>query len=138
MDAYFDALIRLVVVWRLYDAYDARKLNVKERSSGEGKNDTSSYFWHRWLAIESGSHPDFDTHPDELEKKAKETLSKGGWLYASCNAGVSWTHDANREGERELSGARSLYQRFIDIVSSRACCATPPLETRQPSCSDTR
>ena len=87
---------------------------------------------------QSGSHPDFDTHPDELEKKAKETLSKGGWLYASCNAGVSWTHDANREGERELSKAHSLYQRSIDIVSSRACCATPLLETRRPSCSDTR
>ncbi|GAA5988624.1 hypothetical protein JCM10908_003645 [Rhodotorula pacifica] len=46
---------------------------------------------------ESGSLPEFNTDPDEVEAKAKETLSKGGWLYASSNAGQSWTHRANRE-----------------------------------------
>jgi hypothetical protein len=46
-----------------------------------------------------GLHPDFNTNPEDLEKQAQEALSKGGWLYASCNAGVSWTHRANREGE---------------------------------------
>lgn len=46
-----------------------------------------------------GSHPDFNTNPEELKKQAQEALSKGGWLYASCNAGISWTHRANREGE---------------------------------------
>ncbi|GAA5919420.1 hypothetical protein JCM8208_001650, partial [Rhodotorula glutinis] len=46
---------------------------------------------------EKGQLPEFSTDPDELEKKAQETLTKGGWLYASSNAGVSWTHKANRD-----------------------------------------
>ncbi|POY72957.1 hypothetical protein BMF94_3943 [Rhodotorula taiwanensis] len=46
---------------------------------------------------ETGSLPEFNTDPDLVEEKAKETLSKGGWLYANSNAGVSWTHRANRE-----------------------------------------
>lgn len=41
--------------------------------------------------------PPFNTHPDELEKLAKERLSAGGWSYASCNAGLSDTHRANRD-----------------------------------------
>ncbi|GAA5884026.1 hypothetical protein JCM16303_001364 [Sporobolomyces ruberrimus] len=45
----------------------------------------------------TGQLPNFSTDPDELEKKAKETVSKGGWLYSNSNAGVSWTHEANRE-----------------------------------------
>jgi hypothetical protein len=52
----------------------------------------------QFLLSQHGSHPDFSTHPEELEQKAKETLSKGGWLYASCNAGLGWTDRANREG----------------------------------------
>ncbi len=51
-----------------------------------------------FLKSQSGEKAPFDTHPDELEKLARATLSKGGWLYASCNAGVGWTHRANREG----------------------------------------
>ncbi|GFZ48820.1 hypothetical protein JCM24511_06569 [Saitozyma sp. JCM 24511] len=46
---------------------------------------------------QNGSHPEFNTNPEELERQAQEALSKGGWLYASCNAGVSWTHRANQE-----------------------------------------
>jgi hypothetical protein len=53
----------------------------------------------QFLLSQQGSKPDFSTHPDELEALAKETLSKGGWLYASCNAGIGWTDRANREGE---------------------------------------
>lgn len=45
-------------------------------------------------------HPLFSTDPEELEELAKKTLSQGGWLYASCNAGNSFTHRANREGKR--------------------------------------
>lgn len=41
--------------------------------------------------------PPFDTHPDELERLARERLSLGGWSYASCNAGLSDTHKANRD-----------------------------------------
>ncbi|GAA5905657.1 uncharacterized protein JCM6883_005400 [Sporobolomyces salmoneus] len=45
----------------------------------------------------TGQLPNFSTDPNELEKKARETVSKGGWLYSNSNAGVSWTHAANRE-----------------------------------------
>ncbi|KAK6904256.1 hypothetical protein L486_03838 [Kwoniella mangroviensis CBS 10435] len=55
-----------------------------------------------FLLSQKGSHPDFSTRPDKLEQLAKETLSKGGWLYASCNAGIGWTDRANREGEYPL------------------------------------
>lgn len=51
------------------------------------------------LAAEQ-KHPLFSTDPDELEQLAKQKLSEGGWLYASSNAGNSFTHRANREGER--------------------------------------
>lgn len=50
------------------------------------------------LAAEQ-KHPLFSTDPDELERLAKQKLSEGGWLYASSNAGNSFTHRANREGE---------------------------------------
>lgn len=51
---------------------------------------------------QKGQHPIFNTDPEELEKLAKECLSKGGWLYASCNAGINWTHRANREGKPSI------------------------------------
>jgi isopentenyl diphosphate isomerase/L-lactate dehydrogenase-like FMN-dependent dehydrogenase len=35
--------------------------------------------------------------PGQLEAKAKEKLSEGGWYYASSNAGMSTTHLANRQ-----------------------------------------
>lgn len=40
--------------------------------------------------------PGFNTHPEELEKLAKERLTNTGWSYASANAGLGTTHDANR------------------------------------------
>ena len=52
-----------------------------------------------FLLSRQGSSPNFNTHPDALEQRAKEKLSEGGWLYASCNAGVGWTSRANREGQ---------------------------------------
>ena len=58
------------------------------------------------LAAEQ-KHPLSSTDPDELERLAKQKLSEGGWLYASSNAGNSFTHRANREGER-LSPAQDI------------------------------
>jgi hypothetical protein len=58
------------------------------------------------LAAEQ-KHPLFSTDPDELEQLAKQKLSEGGWLYASSNAGNSFTHRANREG-KELPFVRIL------------------------------
>ncbi|TNY21449.1 FMN-dependent dehydrogenase [Rhodotorula diobovata] len=51
---------------------------------------------------EKGELPEFSTDPDELEASdcaahPAPGLPKGGWLYASSNAGVSWTHKANRD-----------------------------------------
>ncbi|KAI5291078.1 hypothetical protein KEM52_000266 [Ascosphaera acerosa] len=44
-----------------------------------------------------GSYPLFNTDPREVERLAKEKLAEGGWSYSACNAGMSWTHLANRE-----------------------------------------
>lgn len=55
-----------------------------------------------FLLSQQGSHPTFNTHPDKLEEEARKTLSQGGWLYASCNAGIGWTDRANREGMFDL------------------------------------
>ncbi|KAI9158171.1 LOW QUALITY PROTEIN: FMN-dependent dehydrogenase [Paramyrothecium foliicola] len=44
-----------------------------------------------------GHTPPFNTHPDELERLAKEKLTQNGWYYASSNAGLSHTHLANRQ-----------------------------------------
>ncbi|EST04827.1 FMN-dependent dehydrogenase [Kalmanozyma brasiliensis GHG001] len=40
--------------------------------------------------------PPFNTHPEELERLARERLTAGGWSYASCNAGLGTTHVRNR------------------------------------------
>lgn len=37
------------------------------------------------------------TDPGKLEELAREALSRGGWYYASSNAGLSHTHLANRQ-----------------------------------------
>lgn len=58
-----------------------------------------------------GIFPSFSTDPEELEKKAKECLSRGGWRYASCNAGLSWTHDANRQAFRRWQ----IIPRSVDV-----------------------
>jgi len=50
-----------------------------------------------FLGGTQGKLPNFNTEPFELEKKAKEKLAAGGWYYASANAGLGWTHVANRE-----------------------------------------
>ncbi|WVR07873.1 hypothetical protein IAU60_004916 [Kwoniella sp. DSM 27419] len=55
-----------------------------------------------FLLSQKGSHPDFSTRPDKLEALAKECLTQGGWLYASCNAGLGWTDRANREGSWKI------------------------------------
>lgn len=51
----------------------------------------------QFLLTAQGKHPLFSTDPLELERAAQKSLSHGGWLYASCNAGNGSTHRANRE-----------------------------------------
>lgn len=68
-----------------------------------------------FLLSQKGSKPEFNTHPDRLEELAKEKLTQGGWLYASCNAGLGWTDRANREGES--SRIESPYIRLRQLPS---------------------
>ncbi|KAL7624860.1 hypothetical protein AAE478_004074 [Parahypoxylon ruwenzoriense] len=51
-----------------------------------------------WAPNEAKYSP-FDTHeyPDKLRETAKEQLSQTGWYYTSCNAGLPWTHYADRQ-----------------------------------------
>jgi len=44
-----------------------------------------------------GQFPPFNTEPGKLEELAKTKLTEGGWFYASSNAGMSYTHLANRQ-----------------------------------------
>lgn len=46
---------------------------------------------------QTGHPPPFNTDPAVLEELAHKSLSQGGWLYASSNAGQSHTHLANRQ-----------------------------------------
>lgn len=46
---------------------------------------------------DTGNPPPFNTDPGKLEDLAKQSLSQGGWFYASSNAGRSETHLANRQ-----------------------------------------
>lgn len=50
-------------------------------------------FW----KLNDGQVPPFNTHPDHLEELAKAKLTQNGWYYASSNAGLSHTHQANRQ-----------------------------------------
>jgi hypothetical protein len=52
-------------------------------------------------ATRDGQEPPFSTHPDELERLAKERLSATGWSYASCNAGLGDTHKSNRDAFKD-------------------------------------
>ena len=73
---------------------DPNNPNIANRSTPQWGLLQREMFW----APNEGRWPPgpFNTDPDELKKRAQERLSEGGWLYASCNAGVSWTHAANR------------------------------------------
>ncbi|KAI0835796.1 FMN-dependent alpha-hydroxy acid dehydrogenase [Hypoxylon sp. FL0890] len=67
--------------------------NISQRSTPQWGLYQRELFW----APNEGKRPPFNTHPDKLRETAKERLSLAGWHYASCNAGLSWTHYANRQ-----------------------------------------
>lgn len=50
-------------------------------------------FWQ----LNEGKVAPFNTDPAKLEEKARECLSINGRLYAESNAGLGWTHLANRQ-----------------------------------------
>ncbi|KAI0378552.1 L-lactate dehydrogenase [Hypomontagnella monticulosa] len=67
--------------------------NINQRSTPQWALYQRELFW----APNEGRHPPFNTNPDKLRETARERLSQAGWHYASCNAGLSWTHYANRQ-----------------------------------------
>ncbi|KAI3331556.1 FMN-dependent alpha-hydroxy acid dehydrogenase [Xylariaceae sp. AK1471] len=72
---------------------DPNNPNTKQRTTPQWGLYQRELFW----APNESKHPPFNTDPDKLRALAKQRLSEGGWHYASCNAGLSWTHYANRQ-----------------------------------------
>ncbi|KAH9897187.1 FMN-dependent dehydrogenase [Xylariomycetidae sp. FL2044] len=72
---------------------DPNNPNVNQRSTPQWGLMQREMFW----APNEGKHTPFNTDPGKLREKAKDTLGQSGWHYASCNAGLSWTHYANRQ-----------------------------------------
>ncbi|KAI0159963.1 L-lactate dehydrogenase [Hypoxylon sp. FL1284] len=72
---------------------DPSNPNISQRSTPQWGLYQREMFW----GPNEGKHAPFNTHPDKLRQTAKERLSQTGWHYASCNAGMSWTHYANRQ-----------------------------------------
>lgn len=72
---------------------DTKNANKEYRTTPEYAEYQREGFW----ASNDGKVMPFNTEPGALEERAKEKLSEGGWLYASSNAGLSYTHLANRQ-----------------------------------------
>ncbi|KAL4964781.1 L-lactate dehydrogenase [Aspergillus stella-maris] len=72
---------------------DPHNPNIEQRTTPQWALYQRENFW----KLNEGKTAPFNTDPIKLEQKANETLSKGGWLYASSNAGLSTTHLANRQ-----------------------------------------
>ncbi|KAF1351876.1 FMN-dependent dehydrogenase [Delphinella strobiligena] len=71
---------------------DPNNPNVKNRSTPQWGLMQREAFW----APEEGISQPFNTHPDKIKELAESKLSQAGWYYSACNAGLSWTHYANR------------------------------------------
>ncbi len=71
---------------------DPNNPNIKLRSTPQWGLLQREMFW----APNEGKFQPFNTDPDQVKEKAKERLTEAGWYYSSCNAGVNWTHYANR------------------------------------------
>ncbi|KAI0486956.1 FMN-dependent dehydrogenase [Xylaria cf. heliscus] len=72
---------------------DPNNPNIKQRTTPQWGLYQRELFW----APNEDKHPPFNTDPEKLRALAKQRLSEGGWHYASCDAGISWTHYANRQ-----------------------------------------
>ncbi|KAJ3089175.1 hypothetical protein HK102_007029 [Quaeritorhiza haematococci] len=62
-----------------------------------------------------GQPAPFNTDPGVLEHLAKQKMSESGWSYASSNAGLGWTHEANREAFKR----RKIVPRVLRDTSER-------------------
>ncbi|KAL3468302.1 L-lactate dehydrogenase [Aspergillus heterothallicus] len=72
---------------------DSNNPNIAKRTTPQW----ALYQRENFEKLNEGKTAPFSTDPTKLEERAHETLSKGGWLYASSNAGLSTTHLANRQ-----------------------------------------
>ncbi|KAI5309327.1 hypothetical protein KEM55_003511 [Ascosphaera atra] len=72
---------------------DPNNPNIKFRTTPQWSLYQRECFWN----TNDGKYPPFNSDPAKVEQLAKQKLSEGGWHYASCNAGISWTHQANRQ-----------------------------------------
>lgn len=72
---------------------DPRIPKLYPRSTPSWQDRQRESFW----MLNDGKFPPFNTRPDLLEAKARESLSQNGRLYAESNAGFGWTHEANRQ-----------------------------------------
>lgn len=72
---------------------DPENPNLKSRSTPQYALYQRENFW----KSNEGEVPPFNTEPGKLEELAQQKLTQNGWLYASSNAGQSYTHTANRQ-----------------------------------------
>ncbi|KAF6815329.1 FMN-dependent dehydrogenase [Colletotrichum sojae] len=72
---------------------DPKSPHIKNRDTPSWGLYQRENFW----KLNDDEVPLFNTHPDKLEKLAKQKLTQNGWFYASSNAGLSHTHLANRQ-----------------------------------------
>ncbi|KAF2096747.1 FMN-dependent alpha-hydroxy acid dehydrogenase [Rhizodiscina lignyota] len=71
---------------------DPNNPNISIRTTPQWALMQREMFW----APNDGVFQPFDTEPDKVKELAKHRLTEQGWLYSSCNAGINWTHYANR------------------------------------------
>ncbi|KAF2398960.1 FMN-dependent alpha-hydroxy acid dehydrogenase [Trichodelitschia bisporula] len=72
---------------------DPKNENEKYRKTPQYALYQRENFWRS----NNGEVVPFNTDPGKLEALAKERLTQNGWYYASSNAGLSYTHTANRQ-----------------------------------------
>ncbi|KAL1958451.1 hypothetical protein VTO42DRAFT_4315 [Malbranchea cinnamomea] len=71
---------------------DPNNPNISSRSTPQWARLQREMYW----APNDGTFQPFNTDPAKVRRLAEERLSRAGWLYSACNAGLSWTHYANR------------------------------------------
>ncbi|PLB54422.1 FMN-dependent alpha-hydroxy acid dehydrogenase [Aspergillus steynii IBT 23096] len=72
---------------------DPTNPSIQQRTTPQWGLYQRENFWR----VNDGQTVPFNTDPKKLEELAHEKLSQGGWFYASSNAGMSQTHQANRQ-----------------------------------------
>ncbi|KAI9801280.1 MAG: hypothetical protein M1833_002850 [Piccolia ochrophora] len=95
---------------------DPSNPNRTQRSTQQWALYQRDNFW----KVNEGAVPLFNTDPGALEELARRRLTENGWLYASSNAGVSWTHQANRQAFYR----HRIIPRMLVDTNARDTCTT--------------